>query len=496
MTRSIVDIKLRSRQFRRVYFHKMIPSPLKIRGTRAMPGRFLFFFVWLLIAQSGCTVYHEKPLPPSAPAVGSASSDMAALKVEAAHIRHPILKPVRMDENKGLSPDEAAILAVLLNPGLKAERDKKGVSAAELYLAGILPNPQFSGTLDFPVAGSTQGAVTAYGLGLDYDIRSLITRGAETQAARFESASVSLDVAWQEWQVAEAAKLHAYRLYLLEKQLGVAKDEEKGLQENRDAIKQAVELGDLSIMDLSAAQASLEKVHLSVLGIEQNLEQERLSLLAAIGFEPDRPIHLRDTIELPRAAEIPPLKDLIGGIADRRLDLMALSIGYKSQEARVRAAILGQFPQITVGGSQAQDTGNVVTQGVSLAIGLPFFDRNQGQIAVERATRQQLFDEYTARFYEARSNITTIRADMESISRQVQATEAYLPTQTKLVATYYDAMLQGNADALTYYNARDDLISTHLSILDLQLQLIDRFMALEIASGEYLWQPQHRETPH
>ncbi len=454
-----------------------------------------FLLICLSMVVTTCTPYHEKPLTRETVASSLSVPNMAVLRIEAKAVKHPILRPVEIDEKKGLSPEEAAILAVLINPGLRAARDRKGVSAAQLFQAGILPNPQFSGNLDFPVAGTTEGTVTAYGLSLDYDIYSLVTRGAGINAARLQGSSVALDVAWQEWQVAEAAKLHTYRLYLLEKQLGVAKDEEKGLQENRDAIKKAVDLGEMTVIDLSAAQASLERVHLFVLAIEQNLEQERFALLNAIGFEPDRLIRLRQKIELPQVSKIPPLENLLGRIPDRRLDLVALKIGYKSQEERVRAAVLGQFPRITLGLSRAGDTGNVVTGGFSITIGLPFFDRNQGQIAIERATREQLFDEYVARLFEAQSNIAKLRADIESISRQVKATEAYLPTQTKLVATYHDALLQGNADVLIYHNARDELIATHISLINLQLQLIDRFMALEIASGVYLWQAQSGEAP-
>lgn len=469
------------------------PHEVGIRNSAAMPIRLASILILLLIAVTGCAHYHEKPLSPAAVAARLSPPNMAALNIQAKHIKHPLLRPVQIDEHRGLTPEEAAILAVLINPRLRAERDKRGVSAAELYQAGILPNPQFSGGLDFPVAGKTEGTVTGYGLGLGYDIRSLITRRAGINAARLHSSSIALDVAWQEWQVAEAAKLHAYRLYLLQRQLRVAKDEEKGLQESRKAIKQAVNLGDMTILALSAAQASLEKVHLLVLGIQQNLEQERFALLNAIGFEPGRPVRLRRKIELPQVAEISPLKKILKGLADRRLDLVALRIGYKSQEERVRAAVLGQFPNITTGFNQARDTGDVVTQGLSITIDLPFFDRNQGQIAIARATRAQLFDEYVDRLFQAQSNIAKLRADMESISQQIKATEAYLPTEKKLVATYYDALLQGNADALTYYNARDELIATHISLLNLRLQLINRFMALEIASGEYLWQAKNRE---
>ena len=468
---------------------------VKILETAAMPMKLAFLLIWLLIVETGCTSYHEKPLSNEAVAARLSPAGMAALRVEAKHIKHPVLRPVEIDEQRGLTPDGAAILAVLINPKLRAQRDKRGVSAAQLYQAGILPNPQFSGSVDFPFAGATEGTVTAYGLGLGYDIRALVTRDAGITSARLHESSVALDVAWQEWQVAEAAKLHTYRLYLLKKQLRVAKEEEKGLEENRNAIKKAVDLGEMTIIDLAAAQASLEKVHLSVLGIEQNLEQERFAFLNAMGFEPGRTVRLRQEIELPQPAEIPQVKEIMDGIADRRLDLLALKIGYQSQEERVRAAVLGQFPQITTGISLARDTSNVVTRGLSITISLPFFDRNQGQIAIERATREQLFDEYADRLFEAQSNIAKLKADIESISQQIKATEAYLPTQKRLVATYYDALLQGNADVLTYYNARDELIATHISLLNLQLQLINQFMALEIASGQYLWQAQNKEAP-
>jgi len=400
------------------------------------------------------------------------------------------LKPVDIDLQDGLSPHEAAILAVLVNPKLKAERDKRGVSAAQLYQAGILPNPQFSGSLDFPTGGTTQGTVNGFGLGIDYDIYTLITRGAELTAARAHAASVDLEVAWQEWQVAEAAKLHAYRLFLLDKQLSVAKEEEKGLKENLASVKQAVRLRDMTILDLAAAQASLEKVHLSVLGIEQNLAQERIALNDTIGFPPDYPFHPQQDIILPGAEAVPSLEGLMDGITERRLDLLALRMGYESQEALVRAAILGQFPRITTGFSHARDTGNVVTSGFSVTIGLPFFDRNQGKIAIERATRKQLFDEYMDRLFEARSNLAKFCANIESVHRQIAAAQAYLPTLKNLVDTYYRALLQGSADVLTYYNKRDEFIAAQIALLDLQMQLIDQMIGLEIAAGKYLGQTQ------
>ena len=61
--------------------------------------------------------------------------------------------------------------------------------------------------------------------------------------------------------------------------------------------------------------------------------------------------------------------------------------GYRGQEVRLRAGILQQFPKINIGFLRAGDNTNVITTGFGVTIDLPLFDRNQGAIAVEDATR-------------------------------------------------------------------------------------------------------------
>ena len=69
---------------------------------------------------------------------------------------------------------------------------------------------------------------------------------------------------------------------------------------------------------------------------------------------------------------------------------------------------------------------------------------------------------------------------------QIRSVEASIATQKNLVQVYHRALLEGNADALTYYNARDQLISQNLALLTLKRNLADQTIALEIAAGTYL----------
>ena len=450
--------------------------------------RTLLLIIIIALTLAGCATYREMPLDKSAVDKALTPKSMEAVRVQAKEIKHPVLKPVNFDDTDGLSPDEAAIMAVLVNPTLNSIRDQRGLAAAQLLQAGILPNPQFSYSLDFPTGGNTQGTVNAFGLVFGWDVKSLITRGPKVDAARAKVASVDLDVAWKEWQVAEGAKLHVYRLFFLGKQLAVAREEEAGLQNNRNAIKKAVDLGDMTLIDLAAAEAALETAHLSVLTTEHEQQKERLALNQALGLPPERVISLQQDIEVPPMQSLPSITRIMDSIEEKRLDLLALRMGYQSQEALLRAAVRSQFPRINIGLAHARDTSNVVTTGFSIGIEIPFFDRNQGQIAIQKATRKQLFDEYINRLFDARASVANILADMESIKVQIKATEKTIATLESLVQTYYKALLEGNADVLSYYNARNDLTSKQLEVIKLRRNLSDRYIALEIAAGEYMGQ--------
>ncbi len=287
----------------------------------------LGLLLFLTLTLTGCATYHPMPLDKAAVDRALAPPALESISLKASQIHHPLLRPVNFDLRDGLSPDEAAILAVIANPQLRALRDQKGLAQAQLIQAGILPNPQFSYSLDLPMAGATQGTVKAYGLGLSWDIVSLLTRGAKMAAARNQAPAVDLEVAWQEWQVAQAARLQVYRLAFLDQQLAVARDEERGLQDNVATVKRALDLGYVTIINLAAAQASLQKVHLQVLTIEQQREQERLALNQALGLPPEQRLALSAHLEPPSPQTLPSLQEISRDLEERRLDLLALKNG-------------------------------------------------------------------------------------------------------------------------------------------------------------------------
>ena len=440
----------------------------------------------LLFLAHGCMTYKPLPLNEAGIANSLTPPDMEVVRMKTKELRHPILKPIDFDISDGLSADEAAILAVIANPKLRAARDQRHLADAQLLQAGVLPNPQLAYGLDLPTGGATEGTINAYNFSLSWDITSLIPRSAKVNGAKAEAASVDLDIAWQEWQTAEAAKLNVYHLDFFDQTLAVAREEEEGLKDNLDRVNRGAALGFMTRIDVAAADAAVRKMHSLVLSAEQQREEEQLALNQALGFPAEQNIPLKKSIAPGAVAQLPSAAELIDGLEGRRLDLLALKSGYQGEEEKLRAAVLAQFPKINIGFTHARDTTDVITTGFGITIDLPLFDRNQGEIAIEDATRTKLFDEYVARLFEARAEVGRLIATMGALQKQIDAAQQSIPVLQNVVDSYYAALLQGNADVLTYYNGRSDLTNKRLELLDLKRQLADASVALEIAAGRYL----------
>ena len=448
----------------------------------------VFFLLTILLIVQSCATYHPKPLGEPQVKKALAPPRLEAIRIKAARIKHPILKPRLIDFKKGISPGDAAVIAAINNPVLLAERDRMGIAKAQLLEAGILPNPVLSGGLDFPTGGSDQGTVTAYGLGADWNIiKALITRSARVEAARAAAAQVDLGVAWEEWQVAESAKLGVYRVAILGKELSAAQAAEEKLQKNLAAIKKAVDEGNMTAVDLEAVEATVRSTHNTVLELKEKLDEEKLRLDQTLGFPPGSHIRLVSGAP-PGPKSIPSLPEIMKGIEERRLDLLALKEGYLSREASLRAAVRAQFPDIGIGLREARDTTNVITTGFSVSISLPFFDRNQGRIAIERASRQMLYDDYLARVFEARADAAAILSNIRATRARALAAQRAVQSLQKLVRVSYAGFLEGNIDALSYYNEVKSLTLARLNVLNLERNLADLYVALEITAGEFHFQ--------
>jgi outer membrane protein, heavy metal efflux system len=433
----------------------------------------------------GCEAY--KPMPITAEAIDSRLKppDMAELRILASEIKHPILKPIDLKPDDGISPDSAAVLAVLLNPSLQALRDQKKLSSAQLIDAGLLPNPELTYNFGEPTGGNTAGAVSAYGLELSWDVTPLLSRSSKIGEAKAAREAVNLDIGWQEWQVAQAARVAVYQLASLKTRISLAEQICQHTAENLANIRKAFTAESLTVEALNVVQTENNLANENLLNLRKETDQQLLQLKRLLGLSTNAQIRLKEDIDLPSRIDLPADMTLLNGLEQRRLDLLALRRGYDSQEAAVRAAILEQFPKVSIGPAISRDADNIRTTGFSLSIELPIFNRNQGKIARELATRQKLFDEYVNRVAEARSDIKIILSGMKYMSDQIAAAWAAEIDFQRLEENYRSALVDGRTDALTYNTAWRNLVNAQMKISELKAQLMQALTALQLESGFY-----------
>src|SRR5438874_11142552 len=414
------------------------------------------------------------------------AAPIEVLRIPASRIPDSRLDSLPFDLRRGIGPDEAAIIATYLNPALRSIRDRRGLASAQLIQAGILPNPVVSYSRDYVTGGNTAGTVTAYNFTAAWEFSALIPFLPKQTAARKNYRSVDLDVAWDEWQIAVKARTAVYRVLGLNAQLAQAVEATEGLQQSTDAMRKAVDAHEKTVLELAAVESASQDSRATMLALEQEFHKQGLGLNKILGVEAEVKVALRAGLSLPTRLAPPEQHELADDLQARRLDLLGLQQGYESQDATVRAAILAQFPRMSAGFVRAKDNTNVQSSGFSVAIDVPIFDRNQGAIATERATRQRLLDEYNQRVFEARADIAMAIADIRSLDRQIAAAEEALPLLDKLVSSAQTAVEQRNADVLSYYTSRSNLQQKRIQLIKLQEPLLEAHTALEIASGRYL----------
>lgn len=443
------------------------------------PVRSLCLLILLASALlSGCATYHALRLDN-----GRGQQRVADIKVPVSSMPTPALRTYRFDPSNGLDVAETAMLAVANNPKLKVQRDAAGVAHAQAYQAGLLPDPQLSYQHQHPTR--PQGSATnSFTGGLTLNLGSLVTRSARVASARAGARKVDLNLLWSEWQTIAKARTLFDDVYYLRRLTARLQREQSALMPIQASITQALQAGDLTYASASAGLNAASNVANQLSTTQRQLHLAERDLHDLLGLDTSVPLRLTGapfSVD-PDAAQV---RNALTDMTQRRPDLLALQAGYKAQQETVRAAILAQFPAITVGLVRESDNGGISSAGFSIGLSLPLFDGNRGKIAIARATRQQLHDTYTVRLLTGRNDIQRLLADLASDRAQLKALVAHaaqLAQARQAAASNYAA---GRLAWPTYLAIRASSLSTDTTLLTLRQNTHTTAIALDALVGNW-----------
>lgn len=437
----------------------------------------------LILQVAACAVYRPAPLP--AADAELLPQSLAELAVPAR--THPRLAAAPVDLATPLSEWDLARITLSISPDLIALRAQVGVSEAQLFASGLLPDPQLSVGLGRP---SGVDLVNVLSGALVTELSSALTRSPRQEAARAAVEQTRHDLGWREWLAINQVRTLVRRIDALHQQQTIAQAAaelaRKRLATDRDNLEQ----GDARIDEVSLSQVALLDAQGRALALARELRSAKLQLNALVGLSPE--IELALAPAAPRGNCRPPDSPttLSARARTTRLDLIALRDGYQAQEAQVHVATRAALPLPQLELNRDRDSGAIWTTGVAATLTLPLWNRGRGDIAVAQASRDQLRAEYLARLHQTSADIAALCTDLDALDRERDGLASELPALREAGARLAIASRDGGVSRANFEAVRAALLNQELAMLGIDQARSEAQVALETAVGDFIWKDQ------
>jgi outer membrane protein TolC len=388
--------------------------------------------------------------------------------------------PAPVDLTKRLTVDAIALLALQNNPDLVSARADRGIAQAQLLQAGLLPNPQISGSYGFLRAGP--GTADQWSAGLAEDIRALVTFSATRRAAELGARQTEADLLWQEWQVIGKARMLTVDFVKQGQLLALLSDAHRLLADRYARDARAVDEGNLTVTGVAADLAALADIDKQLTDARLKAQTGARDLNLLLGLDPSVKLDIDPALDIPQV-DADAVEALAADLPSRRPDLIALKLGYASQDEKYYAAILGQFPALVLGGTGGHDTSAIYSIGPTVTMDLPIFNRNQGNVAIEKATRQKLHEEYSNRLNADVAEIHGLLADQSLQRSQLTAAQRSAAEADRAARAAESAYVATLIDARSYADIVSAALSRKQEVVTIEQALLEQQVALATLTG-------------
>lgn len=245
--------------------------------------------------------------------------------------------------------------------------------------------------------------------------------------------------------------------------------------------RERVNAGAMAGVDLLRIQIERDRISLEAQASIRTAELGRIALAREVGTAFPASVSF-DSLEIRRSLPFRPPEELI----EARPDVQAAEAAVREATADQRVQRSLAVPSPELYGGYKRDVGANTAFG-SLQMDLPFFNRNQGEIARAEAQHRFAQDSLAGTRLLARAEIEVA---ITNYTRQQTAVEQTLPGMRERAAEnariIADAYRSGGADLLRYVDSRRTLIDIQLLAIQTLEQYQQAASQLQIVYGEQL----------
>jgi len=300
------------------------------------------------------------------------------------------------------------------------------------------------------------------------------------EAAQFEVRDV-------ERRLIADAQEHVVRLLTLTQQKTLRQEQTELAKKLAEFAEGRAKAGELSPLDAKQVRLDAQRLQIE----SRLLEAQRVSLLGQL-----KPmLGLRSEDELIIRGDLPPMT--LPGTSSwmRRPDYQLAQTKIAAAQTAQDLAKAKRIPDVSaglVGGPEQQNVSGMGMQrtgfiGFRISIPLPFWNRNEGEIAEKTAAAERARLESEALAVQINGEAGTARKEMEANAAIVRETrDGLLPLAIEQMNAQQKAYESGQADLLSVLRARDQRLQLESSTLDALRDFHLARIRYEAATGAHL----------
>lgn len=393
-----------------------------------------------------------------------------------------------------LTEEEAVKNAVRNNYDLRLAKVSVELAKAELIKAGLWPNPEgeFSTRSDKYYANEGE---SGYEYGLSQPIPISGRTFFQKRVAKLGIKRAERQLKDVERQVIAEVKKTFYQVTTLQEKEKILSLLVKANQDLFESAQARLSQAEVSNVDISLARGELLMVSQELAEVKAHLYESRTNLNRLMGQSLNYSfIIVSDPLAFPSIdLETATQKSL-----EQRPDLKAKELEEKMGSAALTLAKAMQIPDITIGGFYENEKSRLDVNdelindndrliGFKVSMPLPFFDRNQGEIAKTKAEKKGTDIQYEALKIQIAKEVAQayirLKASKEIIDSYSNGVKEDVEKSVKLMQ---DAYLQGQVNVFDVVQTQSKLSSIEKAYWDASQDAREAIIDFESAIGASL----------
>lgn len=377
-----------------------------------------------------------------------------------------------------LTLTDALQLAELNHPQIQVAAGQVDAASAGVRIAKSYLNPEISfGTMGHQRSiqpGTLPGKLHGFTFSQTIELPQL--RNARVAAAELGQQSSRLALAEDRLNVLGYVKQAFFEAMRRRNEIQIARENLQLLEDLFRRIQVQVEVGEAPQLELTRADAETSVARIQAQGAERRYSTALADLHEAMGIplgdlEPDAPLNA--------VATLPPLNDLIAEVLAQHPGLAVAESEKKRADANVTLEKKLKVPQPTAWVDVLEQP-DVAQYRFGLSIGIPLWNRREGQIAEAEALRRQANSYGDYRRLQLTTAVERAYGEYRVAQSQVEMFERGIIVQAESAVRGAEAAFQfGERGVLEVLDAQRVLRSTRLEYSNAQFDRQQALIVLE-----------------